>query len=203
MDRRWLFLVASVVSGACGGRTELGDGGESAIAPPSCEGPGRCGGEVVGRWRAVSTCTDLGFVRAVLPCDEVELREQTPMIWGYKTYSGEGRYSSSIGYAGSVRMFVPESCADLRGDTASCSALQAVILRRGELLLSEVACGASDGGCICDAALLPFEYEVSGTYTAEDGHLTEGSGNERDYCVEGGILWVSAGESPLQVFVRE
>ena len=200
---RWWLVVASFASGACGGRTELGDEGELAAAP-SCEAPSRCGGELFGRWRAVSACTDLSFVRAVLPCDELELREQTPMISGYKSYSREGLYSSSLAYSGSIRMFVPASCKDLSSGAVRCSVLEAILLRRGELLLSDVACEASDGGCTCDAALLPFEREGSGAFSARDGHLTEESGDEGDYCIDGDTLRLSQRSSgDQQVFQRD
>jgi hypothetical protein len=203
VGRRWWLVVAALAGGACGGRSELGDDGELAAAP-RCEPPSRCGGELFGRWRALSSCTDLGFVRAVLPCDELELREQTPMIWGYKSYSREGRYSSSIGYSGSVRMFVPKSCEDLKPGAVSCSVLGAILLRRSELLLSDVTCGASDGGCTCDAALLPFEREDSGSFTARDGHLIEESGDEGDYCIDGDTLRLSQGSSGDQlIFQRD
>jgi hypothetical protein len=203
VGRRWWFVVASLASVACGSRSELGDDGALAAAP-RCDASSRCGGELFGRWRALSTCTDLGFVRAVLPCDELELREQTPMIWGYKSYSRAGRYSSNIGYSGSVRMFVPESCEDFNLGAVSCSVLREILLRRGELLLSEVTCEASDGGCTCDAALLPFEREGSGSFTARDGHLTEEFGDEGDYCVDGDTLRLGQGASGDQlIFQRD
>jgi hypothetical protein len=203
VGRGWLLMVASVVNAACGSRTELGDAGELAAAP-SCEGPARCGGELFGRWRAVWACTDLAFVSAVFSCDAVQLREQMPVISGYKSYSKEGLYSSSVGYSGSVRMFIPESCKDLGLDALSCSVLGGILRRRGELLFSEVVCGASEGGCTCDAALLPFEREGSGTFAARDGHLTEESGDEGDYCIEGDTLWLSQGSSGDQlVFERD
>jgi hypothetical protein len=203
VGRRWWLVVASLASGSCGSRSELGDGGELA-AVPRCDAPSRCGGELFGRWRAVSACTDLAFVRAVLPCEELELREQTPMISGYKSYSREGLYSSSLAYWGSVRIFVPETCKDLNLGAVRCSVLDGLLLRRGELLLSEVTCGASEGGCTCDAALLPFEREGSGSFTTRNGHLTEESGDEGDYCIDGNTLRLSPGASGNQlVFQRD
>jgi len=126
------------------------------------------------------------------------------MISGEKSYSRDGRYSSSIGYSGSVRLFVPESCEDLKRGEVNCSVLQGILLRRGELLLSEVTCEASEGGCICDAALLPFEREDSGAFTARDGHLIEESGDEVDYCIDGDTLRLSRGASGDQlIFQRD
>lgn len=203
MGRSWSLIVVALLAGACGSRTELGDGSENVAPAPGCDETSRCGGELFGRWRAVSACTDLGFVGSVLPCDGIRVRQQAPVISGYKSYSTEGLYSSSLSYAGSVRMFVPDSCSDLRAGAATCVVLQGLLLRRGELLLSDVQCAASDGGCTCDATLLPFERESSGTFTTNEGRLNEESGDEGDYCVDGDVLRVETGASEQLVFVRD
>ena len=101
-------------------------------------------------------------------------------------------------------MFVPGSCTDLSLGAVSCSVLEGVLLRRGELLLSEVACTAREGGCTCDAALLPFEREGSGSFTARDGHLIEESGDAGDYCIDGDTLRLSQRSSGDQlIFQRD
>ena len=200
MARRWFSIVALLASGACGGRTDLGDP-EGVASAPGCDEPSRCGGDLFGRWRAVSTCTDLGFVAAVLPCDGIEVRAEEPLISGYKSYSRDGLYSSKLGYSGSVRFFVPETCTDLR--VMSCAVLEGLVRRRGELLLSEVSCVASRGGCTCDASLLPFEREASGAFSARGGRLIEESGDEGDYCVDGQALRLSHDSGDQLVFSRD
>ncbi len=201
MGRRWFLIVVSLASGACGSRTELGE--SRALNAPGCEEPSLCGGEPFGRWQAVAACTDLGFVGALLPCDAIELRAQSASIEGFKSYSRDGLYSSRLSYSGSARIFVPDSCSDLRPGSVSCSALEEILRRRGELLLSEVVCDVSDGGCSCDAALFPFEREDSGTFSARDGHLIEESGSEADYCVDGDTLRLSQGSGDQLVFSKD
>lgn len=197
----WFLITVSLASVACGSRTDLDEG--RALDAPGCDEPSRCGGELFGRWQAVAACTDLGFIGALLPCDALELRAQSPSIRGFKSYSRDGRYSSSLSYSGSARIFVPDSCSDLGSGSVSCSSLEELLRRRGELLLSEIVCDPSDGGCTCDAALLPFESEDSGTFSAREGHLIEESGREADYCVDGDTLRLGQASGDQLLFSKD
>jgi hypothetical protein len=199
--RSWFLIAVSLANVACGSRTDLDEG--RAPNAPRCEAPSPCGGELFGRWQAVAACTDLGFIGALLPCDALEVRAQSPSIRGFKRYSRDGRYSSSLSYSGSARIFVPDSCSDLGSGSVSCSSLEELLRRRGELLLSDIVCEVSDGGCICDADLLPFESEDSGTFSAREGHLIEESGREADYCVDGDTLRLSQGSGDQLVFSKD
>jgi len=197
-------LLCAFALVACGSRTDLGELELSPSEEPSlCASQTRCGGEPFGRWRAVEACTSLEFISNVHPCQELEFLEQTPELDGFKSYTRDGRYSSALTYSGSVELSVPASCLAAPASASACTALAEGILHRGQLFLSDAVCAEASDGCRCEVLLTAFDRETSGTFTAEDGFITEDRARPAAYCVEADTLWLIAAPGRHVVFVRE
>jgi hypothetical protein len=176
-----LLLAASAAS--CGG----GGGASCSVQP--------CGGNVVGNWRASSTCADqatldMQFQDAFAgDCPSATLSNVSYVPSGTLMFGSAMTYTADITMTVSFNMNLPPSC--LGG--ASCAdvntAIQSMVGTAG---ITSATCSGS-GSCTCAIAGTVDVENSAGTYATADTTLTltassGGNGDSGPYCVQGSSL---------------
>jgi hypothetical protein len=177
-----LAVTASAVS--CGGVS--GSGG-CDVQP--------CGGNVVGSWRASSTCADqaavnMQFLAAIAgDCPGATLSSVSYVPTGTLMFGANMSYTAAIAMGVKFNMNLPASC--LQGQTCPevNTAIQSIVGTDG---ITSATCTGS-GSCTCAIAGTLDVENSAGTYATADTTLTltatsGGNGDSGPYCVKGSSL---------------
>ncbi len=154
----------------------VGAGGAGSMA---CGGPA-CGGNVLGTWTYVNTCSALGYG----DCGEV-INASGVHRSGTVTFNANGTYSTIVTDTGTFILDEPAACLD----GATCAEFQAAPAVQA---FSSAACSTTATGCHCLLGALGTPQAETGTYVANGVSLTTtsstGSVNADTYCVNGSTL---------------
>ncbi len=161
----------------------------------TCATPAACGGDVVGKWKVVSSCVSVTSTPP-MDCPQATAKVSNLVVNGDTTYKADLTYASTLSLGADYDFTFPAACLTNQGVTLSCSQLQAalalVLGMEPDTTVNSVTCSATGGGCSCTLKASFGPKAESGTYTTAGGVLTEtatgGQPAPSDYCVQGNKL---------------
>jgi hypothetical protein len=171
-----LAVLAGSVS--CGGGDSSGSCGMGAA----------CGGDLVGTWKVVSSCTALQGTLTDTDCPTATLDGRIEFA-GTATYTSAKTYTLVMTVSGTETILFPSTCL-----SATCDQLSQKFQATPPDGFSAMHCTSAAGGaCSCAGTLIPQPHSETGTYTTSGGSVTttptDGSDAETDqYCVKGNRL---------------
>jgi hypothetical protein len=178
-----LVSMTAITGWSCGG----GDGGHS------CGAAQTCGGDVVGTWKATSSCfaaTPGAFSDQNCPTLKVDVSNLT--VSGTDTFNVDKTELSTVTLGGSMALTYPGSCLSSGGTAISCDQLTSNVAAgladpTNNTPFSSVTCKAGGGGCVCTIIPAPTPTNETSTYTTSGAILAEtdsmGKVTESTYCV--------------------
>ena len=195
---RWICaaLAASLVGlGACSGSSSDAAGSCGKVAP--------CGGNIVGTWKVVTTCSNASAPSGLMTgCAGETVSSSSTSASGTFTFNADMTYSVSISESNSETVTIPTSCFTSQGGVSvSCSELGQVFgagTSSSDAGGLSVMCGTSGSNCSCTIDLSVQNANGSGTYSTSGSNLTivaangSGMGNVDGYCVSGNTLHLIA-----------
>lgn len=179
---------AGSMSGGASGTA--GDAGSCRETPP-------CGGDLVGSWTIIESC--MSELVGTTSCPEVVADARQYQQRGTVTYAANGSYTSTITSSGTLVVTYPEACLF----TLSCKDYELALsssLPPG-YALNGCAEGAA-GACACSYDIDTAPMTASGTYTVNNGVLTQQSSAgtvTSDYCVKADQLRFTSRNASGQV----
>ncbi|HLK40525.1 MAG TPA: hypothetical protein VKU41_27420 [Polyangiaceae bacterium] len=195
--KRWIgaALAASLVAlGACSGSSNSAAGSCGKVSP--------CGGNLVGTWKVVTTCSNASAPSGLMTgCPGESVSSSSTNASGTFTFNADMTYSVSLSETSSETLTIPTSCLTSQGGVSvSCSELGQVF---GSGTSSDagglsVMCGTAGSNCSCTIDLSVQSANGSGTYSTSGSNLTittangSGMGNVDGYCVSGNTLHLIA-----------
>ena len=185
------LAIAAACAVSCGGDSTSG---------ASCSGGADCGGDITGRWRAVSVCTSVAQ-NALDPEEfpeecradmqrQVATARSTPQNLTFE-FMPDGTFQESGAMLISMSLGYSASCFQALTQTP----LTAEVCEQvGEMNPSETVtfsgCTFGGGACTCSASM-SIELDATGTYSTNGGTITLGS-SEGTYCVTDDQASISA-----------
>jgi hypothetical protein len=162
---------------SCGGDDDNGSCG--AFTP--------CGGDVVGTWTIKNMCVTGGGAGAVEDCPGATSTFEGIKGSGTITFNANMTTTENVAISGSMKMNLPASC--LMGATCAQvdAGLKAAFLGDPEAPFSAVSCSGS-GSCTCNVTFKGTSMMSMDTYTISGNKITDGEGEEQEYCVSGKTL---------------
>jgi len=164
-----------------------GGAGGSGEAP--CWAP--CGGDIVGKWRIVSSCGSSSYQMTIPNCtDPLDVRQALGPITGTAEYRADGTYTVSMTYSATMRQTYPPGCPpSVTCDQLNQSAQQGAASPDSGVTSASCAAEAL-GGCTCTSVLPQQTGGGSGTYSIAVDVLTlqrtgSTSQSQISYCVFG------------------
>jgi len=185
-----LSALVAASAAACGGSSSSSSNGGNM----TCTGA-PCGGDVVGNWKASSTCIDsatvnMEFLSSIMgQCPTASLTNVKVTPSGTMTFGADLTYTTDVSMTMSFTENIPTSCVSGASCATVNAALQAEVGTNG---ITAVNCtGSSTCACAITAAMVLDM--SSGTYTTAGTILTltatsGTSGDSGDYCVQGSSL---------------
>jgi hypothetical protein len=182
-------------AGASSGQAGMSGGGTSCAFTT-------CGGDLVGRWQAESTCQDATST-ATCPGQTFETTPTSDLI---VTFDAHGTASVSA-VTETVAISVPDSCAAMLGQ-ASADAFCAMVESQSGMTQPGIHvsadCTVDAGVCHCD--LVETIDASSTTYTVNGAQVTVGDAPAADFCVAGDRLMLrqpgNSGAAPVVTYAR-
>lgn len=177
--------------------------GDTSSSSASCDNVDGCGGDVVGTWKVTSSCLSVDTSDMMSDsCPGLKTTASGYDVTGTATFNADMTFATSLTMTGNVVVTMPKACLTRQGITVTCAQVQQSFeaqIAQPDALFSSGSCkSASDGGCSCTLAITPRSSTSAGTYSTENGVLTQmhdsGTLGESEYCVKGGKLTISPHE---------
>jgi hypothetical protein len=173
-----LIATASVACLAGAGHGQAQAPGREAL---TCETGGRCGGDLVGRWRLLGGCAGLAPSPAF--CAAATVDTSGLVLEGTVDFDADGRFTASVEPRGTLAASVPDEC--LMG--LACEAFADAVIASGQGPPVESArCTHQAGTCRClfqlraQAQSARGGFVTAGTTVTLDGAATQPA--SLDYC---------------------
>ncbi len=195
-------MTSAPAAGFAIGLTLLGCSSSSSGSPDaggaSCGNVAPCGGDILGTWRIVGSCSSSSMPLGLNGfCPNLAVEKGSASISGTAIFSLNGTYTLYVTQAISGTLAVPTSCLESHGVTVTCDEL-AMALGGGRQDDSGVTttmgtCSASGSTCDCAFASSGKGTYETGKYGVSGSTLSttwNGSTNLADYCVQGNTLRV-------------
>jgi hypothetical protein len=193
-----VFSVVGVM--ACSGSIETGTEEDAGTAGDGAGvatcGLDPCGGELVGTWRANSSCTHADIAstaRAVLgqpDCQDM-FRSTTFGASGTAQFVGDGTFSSSVMIDVYWSLWVSDACAaaltsrpGLTTSSEFCTQYSQEIPKLPGTPFASGTCTYASGGCECQAQSY-YTKQSAGTFVVEGTEFVDGQGLRYPYCTTG------------------
>jgi hypothetical protein len=178
--------------GAKGGGGSTGTGGVNAGGAGgagTCGTVAPCGGDVVGSWQVIQSCTTLTGDLSSTCAGLTSIVNF--MLTGTVTFNADHTYATTEGGTYLQHYHAPPGCLPAGED---CAQYQQSLVSQGTF--TSVACVTdSTGACNCDLTAPAIVINQSGTYSSSGVSLTttgDGGTSTTPYCVQGNMLYQNA-----------
>jgi len=186
-NTEWVILLGAVAASGCGG--EVSGGGATCSGSP-------CGGDIVGRWNIVRSCTSTSPVlmgaggATNLPPECAGIVRSTNLsITGTYDFRSDGTLTIDTSGGASIVEVMSDACMSALGapqpHDQACSSIGNSI-GQGSSTLTASCTYSSPTGCTCNLELPSQARTNQVTYTTQGTQLDYGTGARLEYCVQKG-----------------
>ncbi len=189
---RWMIGLVVPAMVGCGGSSGGTPGGQVGNCMPVAP----CGGNLVGTWKIVDSCS-AGTASPNPSCPGETTQVSSLSVSGTYTFNGDGTYSASLSETAAETITIPTSCLSTSTIPATCDQLSMSLT--GPISTSDDAgtgsttgmCTTASGSCNCAFRLSVSSAMDTGTYatSGDTVRLNESSISET-YCVSGSALYL-------------
>ena len=175
----------------------------SGAGADSCGKVAPCGGDIVGTWKVVDTCTEGTLASSGSPiasCPSATAQVGNLSASGTATFNADMTYSVALSESASETIDVPMSCLSSGGTTVTCADLATSLgtaLGGDDAGSTTATCATSGSSCNCTITVGGMTDNETGTYsisgdtvtttpTAAPGTTVSTRGGS--YCVQGSDL---------------
>jgi len=175
-------------SGGSGGSGGGGGGGGNSA---TC-GVDPCGGDVVGNWKASSSCVDHATLSmdivagAMRSCPTVSLGAVSMIPSGTLSLAADMSFTGTLAVSTTFDINYPPACVNGATCAQATQTMQTIVGTNG---ITSVSC-AGTGGCTCTTAQSIEIINATGTWATSGTTLTFAGapGGDGPYCVQGSAL---------------
>jgi hypothetical protein len=203
----WIAIGITLVG--CSSSSSGADGSAAA----SCGKVAPCGGDIVGTWKIVASCTQAPSPSTTGTCPTGGTVQALSVdASGTATFNADMTYSVNITELVSETVDVALSCLSANGVTESCADLSTAIASSAPDAGATSSCTTAGANCSCTLSESEPAIDETGTYTVSGTAFTtmQGTGSNSgmgggSYCVQGNTLILSSvgasGMAPTVDFV--
>jgi len=172
--------------------------GTSGAPAASCTNVTPCGGDVVGKWTAGSSCLKIDGTVDIsglgVGC-KTATATGSLTVTGSWTANADGTYTDETTTSGTETLELAKECLDFSGLHIECDGLNGPLAAIGYSSMS-CAPAASGGGCTCmgvvqqtgGLGIVSVDPQKKGRYKSETNVITNDSTTKYPYCVSGNTL---------------
>jgi hypothetical protein len=189
---RWTTGLVVVAAIGCGGSSGGTPGGQVG----NCMSVAACGGNLVGTWKIVDSCS-AGTLSPNPSCPGETTQVSSLSVSGTYVFNGDGTYSASLSETASETITIPTSCLSTSTIPVTCDELSMGLT--GPVSTSDDAgtgsttgmCTTANGSCNCGFRLSLSDAMGRGTYATSGDTVTLDKSNASEiYCVSGSTLYL-------------